>query len=225
MNPADPLAQLRDIHLPEPVSWWPPAPGWWLVALIILAVIITLVYFLRRRFLKNKYRKVALNKLSLLESHNKDNALGTLEEISAILRRVAMQTYGRQSVAPLAGDSWLEFLDKTGKTSITMRGDTSATGQSLTLELGIKVRNLEPGEGVSLGLAPKTSAVLITEMDPKMPAAKRLRKNDLILGINYSPVHNVDELYQLLGSLPPKQQSVMTLARDGTLFYAVLNPG
>jgi serine protease Do len=115
--------------------------------------------------------------------------------------------------------------EKPDNTSITMRGDTSATGQSLTLELGIKVRNLEPAEGVALGLAPKTSAVLITEVDPKMPAAKRLRKNDLILGINYSPVHNVDELYQLLGSLPAKQQSVMTLARDGTLFYAVLNPG
>lgn len=115
--------------------------------------------------------------------------------------------------------------EKPDNTSITMRGDTSASGQSLVLELGIKARNLEPGEGVQLGLAPQTSAVMITEVDPKMPAAKRLRKNDLILGINYSPVHNVDELYQLLGSLPAKQQSVMTLARDGALFYAVLNPG
>jgi len=115
--------------------------------------------------------------------------------------------------------------EKPDNTSITMRGDTSASGQSLTLELGIKVRNLNPEERTTLGLAPQTSAVLITEVNPNMPASKRLRINDLILSINYSPVHNVDELYQLLGSLPQKKQSVMTLAREGILFYAVLNPG
>ena len=115
--------------------------------------------------------------------------------------------------------------EKPDNTSITLRSDTSASGQSLVAELGIKVRNLEPGENTTLGLAPQTVAVMITEVDPESPAAKRLRKNDLILSINYSLVHNVDELYQLLGSLPTKQQSVMTLAREGSLFYAVLNPG
>ena len=28
----DPLAGLRPLHRPLPVSWWPPAPGWWLLA-------------------------------------------------------------------------------------------------------------------------------------------------------------------------------------------------
>ena len=38
MNPAPDLL-LRDIHEPLAPSWWPPAPGWWLVALVLLAAV------------------------------------------------------------------------------------------------------------------------------------------------------------------------------------------
>ncbi len=115
--------------------------------------------------------------------------------------------------------------EKPDNTSITMRGDTSASGQSLARDLGIKVRNLTPQEKTAFGLGQESSGVLVTEVDPNLPAAKRLRKNDLIHSINRTPVYNVDELYQLLGSLPQEQQSVMTLTRGGVRFYAVLNPG
>ena len=39
MNPSIDLSQLplRDIHLPGPIGWWPPAVGWWLVAALVLA--------------------------------------------------------------------------------------------------------------------------------------------------------------------------------------------
>ena len=28
---------LRDIHLQGSIGWWPPAPGWWLLAAFVLA--------------------------------------------------------------------------------------------------------------------------------------------------------------------------------------------
>ena len=36
MNPqgADLLSQLKDIHGAPAAPWWPPAPGWWVLALL-----------------------------------------------------------------------------------------------------------------------------------------------------------------------------------------------
>ena len=105
MNPADPLAQLRDIHLPEPVSWWPPAPGWWVALLLSLAAIFFVVYYLRKYWLQRRYRRVALLELGNFSLNDERNNQVLLEEISALLRRVALQAYGREKVAPLTGES------------------------------------------------------------------------------------------------------------------------
>ena len=129
MNQQDLLSQLRDIHLPEPVSWWPPAPGWWLVAFVTLAALSAFLYFLRRRIVKNRYRKVALKMLSELDGQ--DNGLVQLEEISALLRRVAIQAFGREKVAVLAGEAWLAFLDKTGRTTDFSTGVGRVLGSDL----------------------------------------------------------------------------------------------
>ena len=53
-NPA--LAQLKDIHLPQAVHWWPPAPGWWLVALLVLALTIWLSRYLLARYRRQFFR-------------------------------------------------------------------------------------------------------------------------------------------------------------------------
>ena len=53
-NPA--LEQLRDIHLPQAVHWWPPAPGWWIVAALILALTIWLGRYLQARYRRQYFR-------------------------------------------------------------------------------------------------------------------------------------------------------------------------
>ena len=55
--------QLRDVHTPDAVSWWPLAIGWWIALaaiLLALAVSVTMLVKHRRR---NKYRKLAVNSL------------------------------------------------------------------------------------------------------------------------------------------------------------------
>lgn len=105
---ADPLAELRGLHLPEPVGIWPPAPGWWMLAgLLIAAVCLTSWWRVRRR------RSVAAHALRELDGLAKTpatdlQALATT--LSALLRRVALLRFGRDRVASLHGRAWQEFL-------------------------------------------------------------------------------------------------------------------
>lgn len=115
MPTADPLANLRDIHLPEPVSWWPPAPGWWLLALLSLIVVAGLFGLWRYRR-RQTPRRAALAELARLRVDFQRNGDGTAVAagISALLRRLALAYFPRNQVAGLVGDAWLQFLDRTG---------------------------------------------------------------------------------------------------------------
>ena len=84
---------LRDIHLPEPVSWWPPAPGWWLLAglLILLAVGALLVWRWYRRGRLGRSARRALERVFVdYRHHGEPQRL--LRELSVLLRRIAAVT-------------------------------------------------------------------------------------------------------------------------------------
>lgn len=105
---------LRDIHLPEPVSWWPPAPGWWILAGLLLVVIIA-VYLLHKFKQRKLLQKSALAELeSIREQFNKDlNAYALVQSLSVLMRRSCISFYPRANSASLTGEQWLDYLDKT----------------------------------------------------------------------------------------------------------------
>ena len=123
MNP-DPLAELRDIHLPPAVSWWPPAVGWWLLLLIAALLVVVVIWWKQRsEALKNKpviYSRMeivdaALAELSRLEEAIKagENAKAMAADLSRLLRRSAMRlSVNPSDVAGLTGEAWLLWLDK-----------------------------------------------------------------------------------------------------------------
>ena len=130
MNSPDPLAQLRDIHLPDPVSWWPPAPGWWLLALVALAFIAAATHFILRYIRRNRYRKEALQELQKLnENRGGLSTRDAVEQLAMLLRRVAIQTCGREAVASLVGQAWLRFLDNKGGTNQFTAGPGKVLGE------------------------------------------------------------------------------------------------
>lgn len=105
---------LRDIHLPEAVSWWPPAPGWWL----LLGLVALLVFAALRRWRRGRGRRAALcharRELAAIRRtfRLRPDQAGLARALSALLRRLAMSLYGRRAAAALTGEDWLAFLDQ-----------------------------------------------------------------------------------------------------------------
>lgn len=111
-SPASPLDQLADIHLPDGVSWWPLAPGWWiLLALLLIAIIGFFIW--RNRKQQNYYRVIAQHQLAGIyaDYQQTQNAGAYLQALSQLLRRTALTAYPHSFNASMKGDDWLNWLD------------------------------------------------------------------------------------------------------------------
>jgi hypothetical protein len=102
---------LKDIHLPNPVTFWPPALGWWLLA-VFVPISIVLCRYLYRRIRRQTALKTAKKLLSAIRRDSDADGRQTLAALSALLRRVAISTAPRSDVASLRGEAWLAYLDQ-----------------------------------------------------------------------------------------------------------------
>jgi len=115
-GPADPLAGLRGWHLPEPVSWWPPAPGWWVLALLVVLLAAAAIRWGLGFYRSRAAARAAKGELrQLRELFQRDgDACAFARGLSRLLRRYAIARFPRRQVAGLAGGDWLAFLDEHG---------------------------------------------------------------------------------------------------------------
>ncbi|MCW9046935.1 MAG: DUF4381 domain-containing protein [Gammaproteobacteria bacterium] len=106
---------LRDIHLPDAVSWWPLAIGWWLLPLLVLLITFAIYKLIKYKKQNRKiaYKKIALNELKNLRLHykNNDNSVELIRAISALLRRIALSYLPREDIASLTGEQWIKQLN------------------------------------------------------------------------------------------------------------------
>ncbi|MBW0146717.1 DUF4381 domain-containing protein [Marinobacter arenosus] len=109
MNPQDPLSQLRDIHLPETGGFWPPAPGWWVLALLVLLMIAGMSWLVRRKRQQNRWLRLAKAEMASLEQ----GATGDpdwFSQLNNLLKRAARQRYPDLHPETLTGEAWVAFL-------------------------------------------------------------------------------------------------------------------
>lgn len=103
---------LKDIHLPDAIGLWPPAPGWWWLA-VLLPLLAWLLVHAYRRLRRRNAVKIARELLASLRLDKDREPKQTLAELSALLRRVAISRASRAEVASLRGDAWLSYLDRS----------------------------------------------------------------------------------------------------------------
>ena len=103
---------LRDIHLPDPISWWPLAFGWWLAFGVVFLLILLAVVIIKRR-LKPTLKKQAATALDIIEKefYETEDGAQCLSELSVLLRRAILSQHPLKS-AGLTGKAWLELLDQ-----------------------------------------------------------------------------------------------------------------
>ncbi|RBW50004.1 DUF4381 domain-containing protein [Marinobacter sp. F3R11] len=101
----DPLSQLRDIHLPQAGGFWPPAPGWWALAFVLLAAIVALVWLALRYHRKNRWLAVAKAELAYLE-RTASKEPQWFSQLNTLLKRVARARYPAEHPEALSGEQW-----------------------------------------------------------------------------------------------------------------------
>jgi len=134
MNPDSVLEQLRDIHSPSAISSWPPAIGWWILAIVCFVVVIFVLYQIIYRYKKNAWRRSAIKELNHLKSIYSEQAnTTTLSELNALLKRCIASARKNSDYLSLTSKAWTECLKFPSTYTIDQGSDHLSNGKSKTL--------------------------------------------------------------------------------------------
>lgn len=102
----NPLAELKDIQLPEAASFWPLAWGWWALIVMTLCLLSLAAWSLYGYVSRRKIKKLALQELAQFDVNDKSIQF----KINALLKRVCMHYFPHHPIAGLYGKEWTAFL-------------------------------------------------------------------------------------------------------------------
>lgn len=166
---------IRDIHLPDPVSWWPPALGWWLL-LALVAVTVAGIFWLKRRRQLLKLRNTSMAELdAIYEAYeNQCDAKRFARELSVLLRRVCISYFPTSDAAGLTGTAWLAFLDSLLSSKHNKSGQKFSNGVGEVLVKAPYQHNLKTSD-IDVDALYQLSAEWIDSLGPvqriKKPSA------------------------------------------------------
>lgn len=113
---AAPMLPLKDVHPGLVPTWWPPAPGWWL----LFGAVVLVAFGLWR------WQHVRRRRINALARYYDDTLaqaatpVARVAAISELLRRAARRIDPQAD--RLEGDDWLRFLDTGLKQPVFLHG-------------------------------------------------------------------------------------------------------
>lgn len=101
IDTTSPTEQMHDIVAPPAAHWWPLAPGWYLVAALVVLSIVLLTWLLVRSYRQRRVRRAALAEL---------HPQLPLNATTLLIKRACYGYFPQQQIASLTGAAWRDFL-------------------------------------------------------------------------------------------------------------------
>ncbi|MFT5141275.1 MAG: hypothetical protein ACI9H8_002105 [Lysobacterales bacterium] len=114
MNPqgTDLLSQLRDIHSAPAAPWWPPAPGWWVLAMILAMVMFLIARHFMQRYRAHQRRLQLIRFVERVESRVDPvkQPQEFLSSLNRVFKIVALRAFPESHCAFMQGREWTDFV-------------------------------------------------------------------------------------------------------------------
>lgn len=109
------------IYEAEAIQFSFNSAGWYILGGLLLLFALWLIISSLKKYRKNAYRRQALKELrTISENSGQEHSSSLLNNVLALLKMVAMKAFGRERVASLHGEEWLEYLESTGTNTAFM---------------------------------------------------------------------------------------------------------
>ena len=109
---AQTLLPLKELKLPDAISWWPLAPGWWILLVLVIGLLFCAIFLLRKWWLSNQDRRETLR---LLKSVYAQWQAGGRSQEYILQVNTALKCFCRDrfpEALSLSGESWINFLNR-----------------------------------------------------------------------------------------------------------------
>lgn len=136
--------ELRDIHMPDAPSYWPLAPGWWFLIIIVCVLAYLLYKIIAKRNHRKQLNNLMQNQLQTIQSDYKKhkNKHKLAIEVSELLNRFVRHVLGDSNATSLSGKAWINYLNSQTEHSMFDKFEVELTQAQYMKDIDYDVPSL-----------------------------------------------------------------------------------